>query len=75
MSATKFSDAKKECSNNPKCHMFFDDVGTGTKFYACENTSSIRGTLEGSILYQDHGNEMTRHYKVSELYHNSSFSI
>ena len=41
--------------------MFYDDVGSGKKFFACDKTSSIKETADGTILYQNHGNEMTRH--------------
>ena len=73
MTATTFSDAKKECSINARCYMFFDDTGTGNKFLSCGNTASIKETTVGSILYQNHGNEMTGHSKVLELDHKTVF--
>ena len=72
MTATTFSDATKECSINARCYMFFDEGGAGIKFFSCGNTASIKKSTVGSILYQNHGNEMTRHSKVLELDHNSS---
>ena len=61
MTAKTLRDATKECSNNASCNMFYDDVGSGKKFFACDKTSSIKETADGTILYQNHGNEMTRH--------------
>ena len=58
MAATTLSDAKTECSENVSCHMFYDEEGTGNKFFACENTASILESTIGSILYQKHGNNL-----------------
>ena len=52
MTAITFSDAKKECSENVNCHMFFS---SGSTFYSCENTASIKFG-SGNILYQKQGN-------------------
>ena len=56
MTAITFSDAKTECSENVSCNMFYDYKGTGNKFFACENTASIKESGSGSILYQKLGN-------------------
>ena len=61
MTATTLSDAMTECSATVSCNMFYDSEGTGTKFYACENTASILESTVGSILYQKHGNNLHTH--------------
>ena len=59
MSSLNLNDAKKECSESPNCHMFYDLEGTGDWFVACEVTSSIWNTSSassGTILYtKQHG--------------------
>ena len=59
MSSLNLNDAKKECSESPNCHMFYDLEGTGDWFVACEVTSSIWNTTNsssGTILYtKQHG--------------------
>ena len=52
MSSTNLNDAKKECTTNPRCHMFYDWGGTGRDFYSCDNTTLVKGSGLGSILYQ-----------------------
>ena len=52
MSSTNLNDAKKECTTNPSCHVFYDSKGAGGKFYACDNTTTIKNSTVGSILYQ-----------------------
>lgn len=52
MSSTNINDAKKECTTNTICHVFYDSKGAGGKFYACDNTTSIKNSTVGSILYQ-----------------------
>ena len=66
MTAITFSDAKTECSENVSCNMFYHFKGTGNKFYACENTASIKESTSGSILYQ--GNHHIHHSKVLVLF-------
>ena len=60
MSSQNLNDAKKECSESPNCHMFYDLEGAGDWFVACEVTSSIHDTTSssyGTILYtKQHGN-------------------
>ena len=63
MTATTFSDATKECSNNASCHMFFDDAGRGNKFFACENTASIKESGSNSILYQKPGSNLHKQFE------------
>ena len=64
MSSLNLNDAKKECSESPNCHMFYDLEGAGDWFVACEVTSSIHDTTSssyGTILYtKQHGN-ITHH--------------
>ena len=59
MSSQNLNDAKKECSESPNCHMFYDLEGSGDWFVACEVTSSIWNTSSassGTILYtKQHG--------------------
>ena len=52
MSSTNINDAKKECATNPTCFVFYDSKGAGEKFYACDNTTTIKDSTVGSILYQ-----------------------
>ena len=59
MNSTNVNDAKKECTTNPSCHVFYDSKGAGGKFHTCDNTTSIKDSTVGSILYQVRkGNEM-----------------
>ena len=51
MSSLNVNDAKKECSESPNCHMFYDLEGTGDWFVACEVTSSIWNSSDGTILF------------------------
>ena len=52
MTSTNIHDAKKECDSIPGCHMFYDNVGFGDVFYACDNRASITPSSWQSILYQ-----------------------
>ena len=61
MTATTLSDAMTECSETDSCNMFYHGGGSGTNFYACENTASILESTVGSILYQKHGNNLHTH--------------
>ena len=51
MSSQNVNDAKKECSESPNCHMFYDVEGAGSLFLACEVTSFTWDSSSGSILY------------------------
>ena len=57
MTATTLSDAKKECSDDPNCHMFYDRYGLGNTFKSCSETSNIEKSSSNSILYQYQGNK------------------
>ena len=57
MSSTALSDAGKECSDNPNCHMFFDNLGHGNDFRSCGKTASTYESSKNSILYQIQGNK------------------
>ena len=57
MTATTLSDAAKECSDNPNCHMFYDSQGHGNSFRACEKEGSIAASFSNSVLYQLQGNK------------------
>ena len=57
MSATTLSDAAKECSDNSNCHMFFDELGQGNSFMACEKTASSDESSYNPILYLRQGNK------------------
>ena len=52
MTSTNIHDAKKECDSIPGCHMFFDNLGSGEQFNACDNRASIKPSSFESILYQ-----------------------
>ena len=61
MSSTNLNDAKKECTTNPRCHMFYDWGGTGRDFYSCDNTTLVKRSgfpfrssvaFRSSILYK-----------------------
>ena len=47
---TTLSDAARECSDDPNCHMFYDSKGHGNSFRACGKTASIEKS-SSSILY------------------------
>ena len=68
MSSTNVNDAKKECTANPKCHMFIDYLGDGRSFGACENTALIKdSTIIGSALYQkSYGNKISTFEYLSD---------
>ena len=53
------SEAKKECSENPDCHMFYDEYGNGEKFRSCRETADIRTSPKPykHTLYQLEGNK------------------
>ena len=57
-----FSEAAKECSDNPNCLMFYYD---GYVFGACGETDSIIALAESkySILYQRQGNKIYTQFK------------
>ena len=57
MTATTLSDAAKECSDNPNCHMFFDHEVHANSFYACEKAATIDESSSNSTLHQHHGNK------------------
>ena len=52
MSSTNPNDAKKECTNNRSCHMFYDWGRRGRVFYSCDSTTLLKDSEIGSILYQ-----------------------
>ena len=62
MSAKNVKDAKRECSNDVRCHMFFDQVGF--YFRSCSDTALIKKSTIGSILYQQKGSR-----KYTEFQH------
>ena len=46
------TDARKECSDDPKCAMFVDNGGSGTKFYSCAPDANVyRSRTSKSIIY------------------------
>jgi hypothetical protein len=53
MNAKILSGAKTECVDTPSCDMFFDEAGNGKRFFACENTASIKESTFGTVLYQN----------------------
>ena len=71
MTSTNIHDAKKECDSIPGCHMFYDNVGFGDQFHACDNRASIKpSSFFQSILYQlVLGNKNTWSISILEMYH------
>ena len=57
MSSTNANDAKRECSKNPGCHMFYRSGKDRQKFLACEISARIWSSSFGAILFQLPGNE------------------
>ena len=55
--------AKKECSANPDCHMFFHQKGEND-FYFCRKTARIVHSEKPNffILYQRQGNKPYRQF-------------
>ena len=45
------SDAKRQCSDDPSCTMFYDRVSAGNKFYLCNHGAEIKSSALGSLLY------------------------
>ena len=46
------TDATKQCSDDPKCGMFVDNGGSGTKFYSCAPDANVyRSRRSKSIIY------------------------
>ena len=44
--------ARKECSDDPKCGMFVDNGGTGTKFYSCASDANIYSSRKSTIYFK-----------------------
>ena len=57
LTSQNVNDAKKECLDNPSCHMFYHMGGSGSLFRACEAKSSVKASSGGSILYTKQGNK------------------
>ena len=62
MNAKTLSGAITECLDTPSCDMFSDEGGRGNRFFACENTASIKGSTIGSVLYQKDGNKVNTQF-------------
>ena len=45
------SEAKRQCSDDPSCPMFFDRGGEGNKFYLCDDGAEIKISTTGALLY------------------------
>ena len=59
MSSTNIDDAKKECSNNPSCYMFYKNYNLNTPFSSCESTARIIDGLSwiNEFLYIPRGKQ------------------
>ena len=59
-------DAKKKCSANPNCHMFFHQRDTPTMFWLCGKTATIHHSSENPMLLNPilyiQGNKPLRQY-------------
>ena len=52
MDVKDVTDARKKCSDDPKCGMFYDHGGNGTKFYSCAPDANVyRSRRLKSIIY------------------------
>ena len=54
MTSENLLDAKQECSQNPKCTMFYDSCGHGYGFFFCTKMSERDSSGCGSILHIKH---------------------
>ena len=45
------SEAKRQCSKDPSCAMFYDLYGRGNKFFWCSQGAEIKRATSGSILH------------------------
>ena len=52
LTSKNLDDAKKECSNHPKCHMFIDTCGDATKFSYCTKIGILQKSGCQSNLYK-----------------------
>ena len=56
MTSTNVNDAKKECTNNPSCHMFYKGCEEGAGYYACRDSSTEFSLPCGELLYKKYNN-------------------
>ena len=49
---TTLSAAKDKCSANSKCTMFYDMAGLGNKFRLCYDSTDIKLSTNGAIIYR-----------------------
>ena len=52
MTSIHLNDAKKECQDNPSCHMFYHVCGRGSKFKFCTDASTESSSACGAVLYK-----------------------
>ena len=45
-------DARKQCSGDPKCGMFVDNGGTGTKFLSCASNANVFSSRKSKIYFK-----------------------
>ena len=45
------AEAKRQCSDDPSCSMFYQVLGFGTKFILCDDGAETKISTAGSILY------------------------
>ena len=45
------SEAKRQCSDDPSCTMFYDFGGRGNKFCLCDEGAQIATSSTGSLLH------------------------